>query len=393
MRNADDIRRVLLAHEDRAPEATGLVEAARAGAVRVRRRRRLVGVATVAVVALVVPVTVVAGLRGADGEPAAVTPSPTPSQWPHVRDPSQVTVDVDPAGGYTVLERQAQRDRQVVRLRPPGSPHDVVVTVHEPGTFDPAPFLRGEEENTAGRRLHYLSTHVSEEACPTVPPQPRDGVTPEGCLSVNVPGQPGHREPRATPALAWAEPSGAWVVMRMVTGSNRVDLRRAAGTIRMGPPRDLRTPYRLGYLPPGFTAVYAAAKESPPRPVVSTLALDPNPAVPVTGPDPTTVGGRVTSVALTISVTPMTNEVARRIADLGTPTKVAGLDTFYLAGPTAGWGVEPGAAVFVASDGTCPVFMNIRERDRIPRPELERIVGNATFTDCANPATWTAPLR
>jgi hypothetical protein len=363
-----------------------VVEAALAGAVRLRRRRRLVRVAAAVVVALVVPVAVVAGVRVTGGERAVPATPPSPSSWPHYRDPLEVTVEVDPAAGYTVIERQAQRDRQVVTLRPADA-RDVVVTVHNPGTFDPKPFLAAPEEDADGRRVRYLSMFVFDDVCPTPPPPPRDGITPEDCLSAAA-----ARQPKATPALAWAEPSGAWVVLRQVAGSNRTDLLRAAAAVRFGPPRGLRTPYRLGYVPAGFTGVYAASHQ-PPWPLNSVFALDPDPAVPITGLDPTNGATHDVSVALTIRVTPMTGYVGGHIADLGAPTKVAGLDTFYLTASTAGWSVEPGSAVFVVGNGHCPVFMTVRERDRVPYAELVRMVENATFTDCADPATWTAPLN
>jgi hypothetical protein len=387
MRSVDDIRRVLLDHESLAPGGAGLIEAARAGAVRVRRRRRLT-VAAAVVVALVVPVAVVASFRMTGTVESAVTPA-----QPH-RDPLRLTVGVDPDGGYSVFQYWVNRNRQQLVLRPATGAEDATVVVHDPGTFDPDPVRRGMPVTVAGREARYipdldLGVTCSAAAQSGQPVQPGQPTGPRGsCAVVSRVGGTAVR----MPVMAWAEPSGAWVVVFIVPGSTQADLVRAAAAVRTGPPRDVVAPYRLGYLPAELTWVYAATTDYGPRLATSLLAFDPDPALPVGGLDMATGFVPEMTAALTIASTRRTPTVDERVAELGRPVKVAGLDTYYANGNVGAWRIATGAAVFVVVAGACQFHINVRDRSRIPRSELVRMVENATFGDCADPATWTAPL-
>lgn len=386
MRSVDDIRRVLLDHEPLAPDGAGLVEAARAGAVRVRRRRRLT-VAAAVVVALVVPVAVVAALRGTGTVESAVPPAP-----PH-RDPLRLTVGVDPDAGYSVFRYWVNRDRQQVELRPATGAEDATVVVHDPGTFDldPEAWRRGMPVAVANREARYIPDLDMGTTCSGSEQPVRSGQStgPRGsCAVVSRVGG----TPVRMPVIVWAEPSGALVMVFIVPGSTPAALFPAAAAVRTRPSRDVVAPYRLGYLPSDLTWVYATMTDYGPRLANSLLAFDPDPAIPVGGLDKATGFVPEMTAALTIASTRRTPTVDDRVAELGRPVKVAGLDTYYATTNVGAWRIAAGAAAFVVVTGECQFYFTVRDKNQIPRAELERMVENATFTDCANPATWTTPL-
>ncbi|GAA0951456.1 hypothetical protein [Virgisporangium aurantiacum] len=387
MRSVDDIRRVLLDHESFAPDGTGLVEAARAGAVRVRRRRRLT-VAAAVVVALVVPVAVVAALRGTGTAQSAVTPASPP-----YRSTLQVSVGVDPNSGYSVLKYWVNRDRQQFTLRPRVGIRDATVLVHNPATFDSAPVRRGQPVTVAGHAARYVpDLDLGTTACWASTP---GGVNTdparkgrEGTCSVrNETGGPVRM-----PAIGWVEPSGAWVVVFVSETAGWFELLAAASAVRVSPPRGLRLPYHLGHLPAGLSGVYVAAIDSGPWMPDSTLALDPDPAIPVAGEDNATGWIPAVDTALTIRAIVRQPYVDEKAAQLVGPTKIAGLDTYFTDRNVGEWRLRFGSSVLVVVSGGCQYHFTVRDKDLIPYAELARMVENATFADCADPATWTTPL-
>lgn len=379
-RSVDDIRQVLLDHEAFAPDGAGLVEAARAGAGRIRRRRRL-AVASAVVVALVVPVAVVAAFQQMGVVESAVTPASPP-----YRSTLQVTVGVDPDSGYSVLDYWVNRDRQQFRLRPSHGIDDAVVVVHNPGTFDSAPLRSGRPVTVGGRTARYVPDLDLGVSCTVAGPGRPTG--PRGACAVR-PSGPGVVR---MPVIGWAEPSGAWVLVFLSAGSTEADLSRTAAAVRISSPRDVRAPYRLGYLPAGLTGVYAATTDSGPWQPHSLLAFDTDPATPVSGLDTATGILPDVTADLTIAAVPRSPYVDEKATELGRPTKVAGLDTYYGTQNVGSWRIELGAAVLVVVAGACQFQFAVRDSTAVVYPELVRMVENATFADCATPATWTTPL-
>lgn len=376
MRSVDDIRQVLLDVEPLAPDGAGLIEAVRAGAARVRRRRRLM-IASAVAVALVVPLALVAFSRVTGTAESAVTPASPP-----YRGALQATVDVDPNSGYTVLGRQFDRDSQLLTLRPPVGVNDIGVMVFNPAAFDSAPVRRGEPVPVAGRSARYVNDlDVSKYVCSGTT------VVPAACQRSDAASL------LRVPAIGWAEPTGAWVIVVSPWGSTRADLLAAAATVRLGPPRGIRVPYRLGYLPAGLTGISAMVTDSGPWQRGASLAFDPDPDAPVGGPNlgvPDALSGPVPALGISGSgATPYTTE---KVGELGPPTKVAGLDTYYADRNVGVWRLQTGSAVFVVVSGACQFHFAVRDHTQIPRSELVRMVENATFTDCNNPATWITPL-
>jgi hypothetical protein len=380
VRSVDDIRRVLLDHEILAPDGAGLVDAARAGAVRVRRRRRLTVVAAV-VVALVVPVAVVASFRETGTAESAVVPASPP-----YRSTLQLTVGVDPDSGYSVLDYWVNRDRQQLRLRPSTGIEDASVVVHDPATFDSTALRRGQPVTVAGRAARYVPDLDLGVPCTVAAPPGQPA--PRGMCQVRFDDAKRVR----MPVIGWVEPSGAWVLVFVGERSTQADVARAAAAVRTWPPRDIRAPYRLGYLPAGLAGVYATATDSGPWQPDSLLALDPDPATPVSGLDPATGWIPEITAALTIRAFPRSPYVDEKAAELGRPTRVAGFDVYYATANVGAWRLETGAAVLVVVAGGCQFHVNVRDANRVPYPELVRMVENATFTDCANPTTWITPL-
>jgi hypothetical protein len=98
-------------------------------------------------------------------------------------------------------------------------------------------------------------------------------------------------------------------------------------------------------------------------------------------------------VPLLIDVLPRGEYVDGHTADLGSPTKIAGLDTWYLIGNTAGWGVRQGGSTLVVNHGRCQFHFKAKDSGQLPYDELRRMVEGARFADCTDPSTWTRPVR
>lgn len=365
------------AHAHLAPDGAGIVAAAEAGAARVRRRRLHLGIGAtvVAAIAALVPV---AATRG----PTVPRPAPQhlPAQPPY-RAALALTVDLAADGPYVKLEYGAWGTTQVILARPanqnPGP--GATIMVHDPGTFDAARFTHGERVTVQGHEAYFVPDYILGTEL-GLPP----GTAGDRHVIVGTSAPPGFTE-IPTPAVGWPDASGAWVVV--LDGGDKAKLLHVAEAVRLGAPRMVPAPFRLGYVPAGLPGAYIRARHVGMN--NATLGLGTvddmsNPRSFVTVPK---------GIPLAVSAFAHGDYVDGHVADLGAaPTKVAGLDTWYLTASDRGWGVADGAAVLVVNTPHCVVLIGVADRNRVPYPELKRIVEGADFRNCADERTWTAPL-
>jgi hypothetical protein len=377
MRDLHDLRQTLVDHEVLAPDSADLVQAAQQGAERIRRRRRMAytagaAVATAAIVALAP--AVVAHLSHPPGSTAT---------RPSYRGPLQVTVHLAGDSGYYTLEYSVIGNSQllVARSSDASSAHSgATVVVHDPDTFDGTRLLRGEPIAVRGHRAYFVAD-LPLGSAPNALPRP------------DKPNKPGKSEPVSVsgPAVGWQDASGAWVVIYNAAGGSaggqRVELARVAEAVRLGKPRDVLTPYQLGYVPGGLPATYALVRDNLPNEATSVVGLGGQPKLD--GPF-----GRQTSddQPLEIEVMPRDAYVDSHIAEYGgKAAKIAGHESWYVT-ETRGVVVPDGGSVLIVNVGHCWVSIQAMDRKQIPYEELKKLVESAEFKDCADPRTWTRPV-
>ncbi|GAA0931749.1 hypothetical protein [Virgisporangium aurantiacum] len=380
MNDLELLRRTLVDQAGAAPDGSGFVEAARAGAARIRTRRRVLAagaVVTLAVGAAIVP--------GAISRLLPTGLSPVTSATP--RGPFQLTVDVAANSGYRKLKYGTLGTRQHLSLRASGNSNEwgSEVVVHDPGTFDGAPFQSGEKVTVRGHRAYYVTDLLV-------------GVSIGGGMA---PIDPDHPEDIRKPAIGWPDPSGAWVIVYLdkPTGGiglpqrdDKADLLRVAGALRIGNPRDMRASFHLGYLPPAVAGQPASVTSN------NFAGDDTSGVVVKVGVQPSKIdmymlGNGDWGELLRVDMGPIGDLSNPSIQVLGPPeVRIAGYEGWYNTDPTPGWQVTPNTGHLMLNDGRCSLNVSSSDLAKIPYEELKRVVEGAQFADCMQPSTWLRPL-
>lgn len=362
MNTLDDLRSSLDRHADRAPDAFGLVEAARSGAARIRRRRRIVRAGVAAATVLIVAAGVPAVVRLRESGTAVAARA-------YHRTPSQTTLETVPGSGVAVDDLQSVGSVQFgyARSSARGSRGLAArIQVYDPGSFDPTVLQRGRRLTVGGRAAWFVTDYE-----PVTSPD------------------------RGPPVLGWQDRSGVWLLLVAPAGSYPAGtitadhsivayLTDIAAGLRIGPARDIPMPYRLGWLPAGVRM--QSANTSPTAiDARSQLALTSDREPPSTGP--ASLAG-IPDTAVAISTRPTTSKEwpGNRDADGKKRTTIAG----HAAWSRTTSGKRPSREVAVEI-GTCGLIIYVDETV-VTFPELERLVGGITVADCGDPGTW-GPVR
>ncbi len=372
MNTLDDLRSTLENHARQAPDGLGIVAGARAGAARIRRRRRIAAAtaAAVAVVAASVPFVTAA-------HPAR-PPQPAPAAPSNYRQTWQTTLSLDPAAGYVVTSRGADATRELLLAdRPGGAFPDQggLVSAYDPGTFDPARLLTGDPVTVAGHPAWHVSDYVFARNVANV-----DGPS------------------LRTPVVGWQDPGGAWVLVHQAArpGTDPRFLLAFAAAVRVGPPRELRSPVTVGPVPAGLPLSHVATYDRDDGQPVLTAGFAPASRGPE---DAAQYNGPPAGLRLTVTAFPADSPTwpAERASVVGQATAadtltVAGHTAWYAAGngPMA---VREGGSALLVDAGSCIVRFEVVDRREVGRDELIGVAAGTRYGSCDSTSGWARPVR
>ena len=359
MTTTEDLRRTLVENADLAPDPLGLIEAAREGAARVQRRRRLFaasGVAAVVVLALVATALVRPDIR-----------TVPPAEKPPYRPPMHLTVSVAAGSPYRVLAEGSNGPYQflMVRLRDIAR-GGAMVAIADPGVFDAAALLAGERITIGGHPAYYT---------PVQPFPDSFGPGPSGEPTTGL---------QKWPAAGWRDASGAWVIL---WEADREELIRVGENLRFGPPRAMRTAFLLGATPglryefgkrsfiDDFGAEVGLVREGTPprRPDLDKLSSE-----------------GLGNLEVTVRVDTYDDSGDRT----ETPEPVGGHAAWFVESlnPKELFNVNGRVlryrTLVVQTAPTCFVKFSTTYADDHSREELLRIAQAARYADCTKPDTW-----
>jgi hypothetical protein len=341
-----------------------------------RRRKRAAAWLTAAVAALVLGIAAVTlgvlQLQRDEPEPPPV--AVLPAGAPVGRNQGQVTVDLDPTSGYVAAVRGTDATRQFVTAKDFQFAAGVgtgryggEVTAFDPGTFDARGLQSGENVTINGHDARYVPSYDFAER------------------------SDGDGKPLRTAVVAWQDPSGVWVLTYADAGQKveRQDLLRLAASVTIAPPRDLRTPFRLGTdLPDGLITTYVRSEEDQAARRSGTVGLS--------------RPGRKSSRAAVYAGSPrgMRVSVFASAPDPAWAQEKAAMTGRFTAVGHPAWYVTgtnplsaPGAGGrLVVETEHCVLSLLTADRQKTGRDDLERIVQGMAIGDCGDPNTWIAPL-
>lgn len=213
-------------------------------------------------------------------------------------------------------------------------------TVFDPGMFDPAVLLAGERTRVSGHDAWYRPDH---------PPLALGG---------------------AGPVLGWQDRSGSWILAsrpNQADALDRAELTRFAAAVRLGPPRDLLVPFRLGDLPDGWRITRVSEDRG-------------RGSADLAGP-----GGAARVVVYPVSISPWFVPTGPGTGQL----VVGGHPAWYrqVKTPDTSAGTDLGMLA-----GTCNVRL-VPSGDVLDLAAATRIARAMTFPDCEDRSTWTGAVR
>jgi hypothetical protein len=310
--------------------------------------------------------TTVGVLRTRDGEPAA----PAVTATAPARRADQLTLDINNRSGFVAAVRGTDAGRQFVSARDvtpgagAGGRYAGEVSAYDPGSFDAAQLRDGAVVNVAGHDARYVTDYsfaaLSEDDRP-------------------------HR----SPAVGWADPSGVWLLVYAAPGERRTrdDLVRLAEAVTLGPPIQIRTPFRLGSVPDNLAVTYVRAIEqgddsggmvglSDPRRKASAAAV---------------YNGAPYGAEVSLSAAAPDDDWAAEKPTLSGRGTVAGHPAWYAEGRNM-LSPQGNGSTLTVDTGPCVVKLRTADRSAVTRAELARTVEELTIGDCREPDTWITPL-
>jgi hypothetical protein len=364
----DELRSTLEQHAGLAPDATGLVEQAQAGAARLRRRNRVRAVAAAVVaVALVVGAPSVARLYASEPPPNPAGP------MTYYREPFQLTLDLAPDPVYFTMTHGTEGKTQFLVARPIGTRQDDfggTIEAHDPGTFDPTRLLRGERVTVHGHPAFYVEN--------------LDPPAPVASASAAVSGS-GASLDRIGASVGWQDTSGAWVTVS--DGANRAEMLRLAESVRLTPPRTARAPVRFGWVPGDLPVTYTESRDVAANGVSADIGFGTPAGPPAHGAGlffmiPPSTPLSVTALPMDGIMTAWGEDYADRPM-----RRIAGHRTWYIEGKGGNFSNRGGSHLLIEA-GSCGITIMVEDRARIPFPALERMVENMTFGGCDDTSDW-----
>ncbi|MFI5908222.1 hypothetical protein [Dactylosporangium sp. NPDC051541] len=324
----DVLRESLDEHADLAADGAGLLDGVRAGAARRRRRRRMTAAAGVLAVAVVATLAVGQFAR----------PGVTPAA-PYSRGMLQLSASVAADSGFELRGYSTAADLQQLVLG-----GDVRAEVHDPGAYDPS--------TLAGAQRIGLGDGAAGFALPVFAPQGMTGS--------------------AVTAVARRDATGAWIVAYGPVPQDR--LAKAAVAVRIGPPRDVRWPLRLEFVPAGLRVV---SVESQPADVMTILNF------------------HDADHRLMLQVVSQRAQNMDFASQFGAPAPIAGHDSWFITRANSDWfgeGDTYAAALIVRYEPGCSLMLRTADARAVTRATLERVARETRFGSCTDLSTWTPPM-
>jgi hypothetical protein len=340
----DDLRGSLERHTAMAPDGLGMVELARTGAIRLRRRRRITTTVAAVIAVLVAAVAV----------PLATRPTAPPAVEKTTWPAAEMTVSLATGSGFTVTSRSSDGTRQYLTVQLAGGPFPSEIQVYSPGTFQRAGLPPGKSVQVGGHAATLVPT-----------------------LDPGLSGTP----PKTEAALVWPDPSGAWVTVSQADTPEH--LLRLAAAVRIGEPAPLLGPLGLAWLPAGYGPALIGVASSELTGFsedVYLTATDPGTGV---APNPSAApSGGTTKVHITVSPAAA---IGWHVGSKLPPS------TFTVAGHPAWWqpDAKNGAAGSLLIDaGSCGIRAATDDSRVVTRAELEQMMTQATYRGCTGTDDW-----
>ncbi|GAA3277297.1 hypothetical protein Dvina_31875 [Dactylosporangium vinaceum] len=329
MNGIDVLRESLDEHADLASGGAGLLDDVTTGAARLRRRRRITAAAA-GVLVLAVVATLAAG--------QFARPTLTPAA-PYSRGMLQLGASVAAGSGFELQGYVTSADVQRLVLG-----QQVQAEVHDPGTYDPS--------TLAGAERIGLGNGATGFALPVF-------------TAKDAPGT-------AVAAVARRDATGAWII---AYGKVPQDLLvKAAVAVQIGPPRDVRAPLRLGFVPDGLRAV---SVDSRPADVLTILSF------------------QDADHRLVLWAMSQLGQNVQFAALFGPPVPIAGHDTWYITKENSDWFGDndtSAAALVVQYEPGCSLTLRTPDARTVTRAMLEQMARETRFGSCTDRSTWTTLL-
>ncbi|MEV6843532.1 hypothetical protein [Actinoplanes sp. NPDC051411] len=356
MTTLDDLRETLDQHAGQVPLDAALLPDVRTRAAGLRRRRRMLHGTALVVALVMAAVTIPWAVRSAQRTPVAGH-SVAPTLW-------QTGITLREGSKYQIRIRQSDTVAQYVQVHGKGDGDAVEVLALDAGAFDPAALRRGEPVAIGGPQAWYVASYTPEVA----------GISVIG------------------PVIGWKDAAtGAWVLVIGYSEKKKAGMVEVARDVRLAGNVEEVSPVSFGWVPPELRAVQTDVDTGPGVPSAS-FGLG--------------YGGEQGAVGILAfrNVLPFRFEATLKVEDKDwsnferdlagrTPKVINGAQTWYLPGPNKIFTPTPneGADMVVAA-GNCQIGMHVTDRNRITEADLDRMLGSATFGDCANASGWRPAL-
>lgn len=356
MTTLDELRETLEDHAGPAPADAGLMPGVRARAARLRRRRRTQHGTALVVAIVVAAVTIPWAVRSTQHTPVP-GPAAAPALW-------QAGIALRDGSKYQIMVRQGDTVAQFVQVHGKGDGDGVQVLAFKPGAFDPAALRRGEPMAIGGTPAWYVSRYTAD-----------------------LPGFP-----LMGPVLGWKDAAtGSWVLVIGFSPMKEAGMIEVARDVRLGGNVEPLSPVTFGWSPPGLGMVQSYVDTGPGASAVS-FGFG--------------FGGEQGSVGITAFKTVLPFRFEASLKDPAkdwnnyehdlkglTPKIINGAQAWYLPGPNRLYSLSgPGTGDMVVAAGNCQITLHVSDKDRITEADLERMLGSATFGDCASATGWRPPL-
>ncbi|MEU8136910.1 hypothetical protein [Streptodolium elevatio] len=366
----DQLRQTLAERAEEAPPELGMLATVMAAAP--ARRRRTVFQATGAAMAVVAAaVTVPLLLDGGDAPTQQGSAGPAPSTQPTVPPaaPIALPASVTPGKPFAVIEESVIGTTQYLEIR--GTSVEFgggAVAVYAAGSFDPEPYKGGEAVTVNGMPGYFNKRYP-------LPPvtSPLSTTPPETYFATR---------------LVWQTPDDRWLVYTTLDEQSRETTLLGAEALSLTDPRQVRVPMGL---PQPADGVRLEAVRTGNSLVALTFATGGLPTPPPDAQVGDTEDGTRTGFVLIMQPRPgMEHAIPQGVV----PVRLGEADTWYTENPEESVvSFDPNQSGTLIATDKCVGSIRVKDKQEIPKAEIEAFIAGIDFGDCTDPSTWVALQR